>query len=73
MRRVIWDYQIPNNWRPKSEAEWEWFLVRKINYGDWQGISQKALKKFFPKIKDKLDPGKREMIKNFLKNENSHT
>jgi len=31
----VWDYKLPRNWRPKNDFEWQWYLVRKINYGDF--------------------------------------
>lgn len=62
----IWDYKIKKNWQPKTSEDWQWFLVRKINFGDFSGIKKQILKKYFPKIKNLLDPGKRDMIENFL-------
>ena len=62
----IWDYKIDKNWKPKTDEDWEWFLVRKINYGDFTGIKKETLKKYFPKIKKQLDFGKRVMIGHFL-------
>jgi len=68
MRRpyFIWDYDIKNNWQPQTDTQWEWFLVRKINYGDLKGLKREIIAKYFPKIKRLLDPGKREMIGYFL-------
>lgn len=63
----VWDYQIPKNWAPKTDDAWEWFLVRKINYGDFTGLKKEIVKKFFPRIKRFLDPGKRRMFAYFLK------
>ena len=65
----IWDYKIPNNWQPKTDKEWEWFLVRKINYDDFKGLKKDIINKYFPKIKKLIDPGKQAMFENFLKNE----
>ncbi len=62
----IWDYDIKNNWQPHTDKEWEWFLVRKINYGDFKGLKKGTIAKYFPKIKRLLDPGKREMLAYFL-------
>ena len=61
-----WDYDLPKNWKPKTDPEWGWFLVRKINYGDFGGFKKTIIKKHFPKIKRFLDPGKRLMLENFL-------
>lgn len=61
-----WDYDLPKNWEPKNDPEWEWFLVRKINYGDFKGLKKEVIGKYFPKIKKLLDPGKRLMLENFL-------
>jgi len=61
-----WDYDLPKNWQPQTDQEWEWFLVRKINYRDFAGLKKEALRKYFPKIKKLLDPGKQLMLENFL-------
>jgi hypothetical protein len=57
----VWDYKI-KNFQPKNEAEWQWFLIRKINYGDFKGLKKNILHKYFPKIKNQLDPAKRKML-----------
>ena len=57
----IWDYKT-KNFRPKNERQWQWFLIRKINYGDFKGLKKEVVRKYFPKIKEKLDPGKRKML-----------
>lgn len=64
----IWDYDIPQNWAPKTDREWEWFLVRKINYDEFQGLKKNIVKKYFPNIQRFLDPGKRAMLENFFNN-----
>lgn len=62
----IWDYDLPKNWRPKTPIEWQWYLVRKINYGDLKGLKKEIVKAYLPKIKKKLDPGKRMMLEDFF-------
>lgn len=62
----IWDYNIKNNWQPRTAKQWEWFLVRKINYGDFKGLKKETVARYFTKIKKLLDPGKREMLQYFL-------
>ena len=62
----VWDYDIPANWQPATDQEWEWFLVRKINYDDFDGLKKETIKKHFPKIKKHLDPGKRAMLEYFF-------
>lgn len=66
-KTYIWDYEIAENWRPKNEKEWLWYLERKINYDDWKDLNLKIIKKFFPKLKKRLDPGKKMMLESFLK------
>lgn len=61
-----WDYNIPKNWQPTTDQEWEWFLVRKINYDDFTGLKRETIKKYFPAIKKLLDPGKRDMLEYFF-------
>lgn len=64
----IWDYHLPSDWKPKTHAEWEWFLVRKINYNDLEEIKKDDLVKYFAKIKKGLDRGKQILIEYFLTN-----
>ncbi len=61
----IWDYKLGKNWEPKSDEAWIWYLERKINYDDWQGLSAKMIKKYFKKLH--LDPGKRLMLEDYFK------
>lgn len=61
-----WDYDLPKDWRPKTELQWLWYLERKINYGDWNGLKREWIRKYFPKLKRRLDPGKRQMIELYL-------
>jgi len=61
-----WDYDLPKNWKPKTPFEWEWYLVRKINYNELNGLNKAIIKQYFPKIKKELDPGKRILLEYFL-------
>ena len=61
-----WDYDLPKNWKPKTAAEWEWYLVRKINYNDLKGLNKETIKQYFPNIKRLLDPGKQILLNYFL-------
>lgn len=63
----IWDYDLHKNWKPQTRKSWEWYLVRKINYGDFDGLKKETVRKYFTAIKQQLDPGKRLMLENFLK------
>lgn len=61
-----WDYDLPKNWKPKTDDQWTWFLVRKINYNDLTGLNKDIIQKYFTKIKRQLDPGKRILLEHFL-------
>lgn len=61
-----WDYQLGKKWKATTPEEMEWFLVRKINYNDLDGLKKTDIKLFFPKIKNQLDPGKRIMLEKFI-------
>jgi len=64
-----WDYRLPENWQPKTPADWQWYLIRRINYGDFQGLKKEIIKQYFPMIKNQLDPGKRLMLENYFQND----
>lgn len=63
--KYIWDYNLPKNWKPRDEEEWIWYLERKINYDDWQGINEKILLKYFKKLK--LDHAKKILLETYFK------
>jgi septin family protein len=63
----VWDYKLHKNWRPKNDFEWQWYLIRKINYGDFKGLKAALIKKYWQKIKKYLTPGKRLLFENFFK------
>jgi septin family protein len=54
---------------PKNDFEWQWYLIRKINYGDFKGLKAALIKKYWRKIKKYLTPGKRLLFENFFKQE----
>lgn len=61
-----WDYDLPKNWKPTTDAEWEWYLVRKLNYNDLSGLTREVLTKYFPRLNNELDPGKRILVGYYL-------
>jgi hypothetical protein len=72
-KKYLWDYKLPKNWKPKTDWQWLWYLERKINYDDWKGLKKEIIKKYFPKLKNRLDPGKRKMLELFFqKYERTH-
>lgn len=62
-----WDYELPKNWQPTTERQWLWYLERKINYDDWEGLRAEDIKRYLPKLKKRLDPGKQAMLKHYFK------
>lgn len=67
---LIWDYKIPKNWQPKTDADWRLYLERKVNYDDWEGIPREKLLEYLPFLQ--LDPGKRIMMTNFFDAHGTH-
>lgn len=61
-----WDYNLPENWKPQTQEEWAWYLVRKINQSDLTGFTKDDLAKYFPAVKKNLDPGKRALLEYYL-------
>lgn len=64
-----WDYDLPKNWKPKTPEEWEWYLIRKINYGQFKDLKRATVKSYLEKIKKYLDPGKRLMLEDFFQHD----
>lgn len=65
-KKYIWDYQIRKSDLKKPEVLL-WYLKRKIEYGDWQVLDKKTLKKYLPKLK--INPYLKKILQDFLKNE----
>lgn len=61
-----WDYNLKEGWKPETDYQWLWYLERKINYDDWKGLKKEWIKRYFPQLKNRLDPGKEAMIQDYL-------
>ncbi len=70
MKAWAWDYDLPDDWEPKTDDEWAWYLVRKLNYNDLTGITPTLLARYYPKFTKELDPGKRTLIDYYLQHTN---
>ena len=64
-----WDYNIiRKDWQPKTDRQWLWYLERKINYDDWEGLKKEQIKKYLPQLEKRIDPGKFLMLELYFKN-----
>ena len=66
MKAWAWDYDLADNWQPKTDMEWAWYLVRKINYNDLTGLTPDILREHLPDLTTELDPGKRILLTYYL-------
>lgn len=62
-----WDYKKIDPKKLTTASEMLWYLERKINYDDWRGLRLAMIKKYLPKLKKRLDPGKRAMLEMYIK------
>lgn len=48
-----WDYDLPKNWKPKTDLEWIWYIDRVVNYGasGREKLDKNTVKKYFDKLK----------------------
>lgn len=48
-----WDYDLPKNWKPKTDTEWIWYIDRVVNYGVTgnEKLDKNTVKKYFDKLK----------------------
>ncbi len=60
----IWDYET-KNLDLKNQDVLLWYLARKIEYGDWEVLDKKTLKKYLPKLK--INPYLKRILKEYLK------
>jgi len=63
-KAIFWDYNLDKAdlSNPKIKG---WYLERKLNFGDFSGITKSDLKKYLPLIE--IDPSLKELLYNFLK------
>ena len=60
----IWDYDVKkmNLSNPRVLL---WYLQRKIEYGDWEAVDKKTLKRYLPKLR--INPYLKQILRIFLK------
>ena len=62
-KQIFWDYDLDSS-DLKNERIKIWFLSRKLNFGDFSGITKRDLKKYLPKLN--ISPALKELLKNYL-------
>jgi hypothetical protein len=60
----IWDYDISKIDLSKPEIA-KWYLERRINYADWEGLEYKLLKKYLPELE--IEPYTKAILSDFIK------
>lgn len=63
-KKYIWDYDIKRMDFNDPEVL-IWYLQRQIEYGEWERINLKILKKYLPILK--INPYLKLILRNFLK------
>ncbi len=66
MKPWNWDYDLPDDWKPTTDAEWVWYLVRKLNYNDLTDLNRDILARYVGKLDNELDPGKRALLEYYV-------
>lgn len=62
-KKYIWDYDVKSLDLKKPEVL-RWYLQRKIEYGDWEVLDRKTLKKYLPQLN--INPYVKEILQDFL-------
>jgi len=69
-QKYIWDYNIkPADF--KKPAVLKWYLSRKINFGDWQSLNSKQIKKHLNSLD--IDPTLKQMLKKYYAQKRTKT
>lgn len=63
-KEYIWDYNV-KKLDLKNPRVLLWYLKRKIEYGDWQALDRKTLKKHLPQLK--INPYLKRILKEYLR------
>lgn len=62
-KNYIWDYEV-DKLDLRNPDVLIWYLQRKLEYGDWQALDRKTLKKYLPKLR--INVFLKQILKNFL-------
>ncbi|PIR06629.1 hypothetical protein COY65_00750 [Candidatus Jorgensenbacteria bacterium CG_4_10_14_0_8_um_filter_39_13] len=62
--KYIWDYDVKKLDLSKLGVL-RWYLERKIEYGDWEGLDRKTLKRNLPKLR--INFYLKRILQDFLK------
>ena len=60
----IWDYDTSKIDLSKPEIA-RWYLERRIEYGDWEGLEYKLLKKYLPELN--IEHHTKNILADFIK------
>lgn len=63
-KKYIWDYNV-DKMDLSDPVVLKWYLERKIEYGDWEVLDRKTLKKYLPKLN--INPYLKQILNNFLR------
>jgi hypothetical protein len=63
-QKYIWDYDV-RKLDLKNPDVLIWYLQRKIEYGNWEVLDRKTLKKYLPKLK--INRYVKQILQSFLK------
>lgn len=62
--KYIWDYDV-KNLDLSNPRVLIWYLERKIEYGDWEVLDRKTLKKYLSRLN--INPYLKQILRDFLK------
>ena len=60
----IWDYDVSKIDLSKPKTA-RWYLKRRIEYADWEGLEYKLLKKYLPELE--IEPYTKAILLDFIK------
>lgn len=66
-KQIFWDYDM-NSIDLTDERIKVWFLSRKLNFGDFSGITKKDLRKYLSKFD--ISSTMKKLLKNYLNAKN---
>lgn len=64
LRMKLWDYHLPEHWQPHTDTAWLWYLARKINYDDLEGLDPAMIQEYLPVLR--IDPGRRLLLEAYF-------
>ena len=66
----IWDYHIPEDWKPTTKEGWLWYIEKMVTTGNLHNLKAATVKKYLPDLH--LDEGNQLLLNHYFFGRTKH-